>query len=67
MLSAGSTIGLCIGPAEVTGKPSLRVAMGGKKHSVGRRAVSESYTARNAVEAGERLGFLPGEVIYKTR
>src|ERR687892_947980 len=56
------TITVGIGPAG-TGKSFLAVAMAGAPLS--RRAVNRIVLTRPAVEAGERLGFLPGDIQAK--
>jgi len=53
---------LCIGPAG-TGKTYLAVAMAVALLS--RKKVQRIILARPAVEAGERLGFLPGDIAAK--
>jgi len=53
---------LCIGPAG-TGKTYLGVAMAVAAFK--KREVSRIILARPAVEAGERLGFLPGDIKEK--
>ena len=53
---------LCIGPAG-TGKTYLAVAMAVSALRQG--AVKKIVLVRPAVEAGERLGFLPGEIAQK--
>jgi phosphate starvation-inducible PhoH-like protein len=57
-----STITVGIGPAG-TGKTFLGVAMA--VAALSRREVSRIVLTRPAVEAGERLGFLPGDVAAK--
>jgi phosphate starvation-inducible PhoH-like protein len=57
-----NTITFGIGPAG-TGKTYLAMAMATAAHS--RREVSRIILTRPAVEAGERLGFLPGTVMEK--
>jgi phosphate starvation-inducible PhoH-like protein len=57
-----STITIGIGPAG-TGKSFLAVAMA--VAALSRREVSRIVLTRPAVEAGERLGFLPGDVMAK--
>ena len=57
-----STITLGIGPAG-TGKTYLAIAMAAA--ALSRREVSRIILTRPAVEAGERLGFLPGDVMAK--
>jgi phosphate starvation-inducible PhoH-like protein len=57
-----STITVGIGPAG-TGKSFLAVAMA--VAALSRREVSRIVLTRPAVEAGERLGFLPGDVMAK--
>lgn len=57
-----SEVVLCIGPAG-TGKTFLGVAMAVAAFK--NREVSRIILARPAVEAGERLGFLPGDVQEK--
>jgi phosphate starvation-inducible protein PhoH and related proteins len=56
------TIAVGIGPAG-TGKSFLAVAMA--VAALSRREVSRIVLTRPAVEAGERLGFLPGDVMAK--
>src|ERR671936_1960350 len=56
------TITVGIGPAG-TGKSFLAVAMA--VAALSRREVSRIVLTRPAVEAGERLGFLPGDVMAK--
>jgi phosphate starvation-inducible protein PhoH and related proteins len=56
------TISVGIGPAG-TGKSFLAVAMA--VAALSRREVSRIVLTRPAVEAGERLGFLPGDVMAK--
>jgi phosphate starvation-inducible PhoH-like protein len=58
----GSTITVGIGPAG-TGKSFLAVAMA--VAALSRREVNRIVLTRPAVEAGERLGFLPGDVMAK--
>jgi phosphate starvation-inducible PhoH-like protein len=57
-----STITFGIGPAG-TGKTFLAVAMAAA--ALTRREVSRIILTRPAVEAGERLGFLPGDLMAK--
>ena len=57
-----STITFGIGPAG-TGKSYLAVAAA--VHALQRRQVSRIVLTRPAVEAGERLGFLPGDLMAK--
>jgi phosphate starvation-inducible protein PhoH and related proteins len=57
-----STITVGIGPAG-TGKSFLAVAMA--VAALSRREVNRMVLTRPAVEAGERLGFLPGDVMAK--
>ena len=57
-----STITVGIGPAG-TGKSFLAVAMA--VAALARREVNRIVLTRPAVEAGERLGFLPGDVMAK--
>ena len=57
-----STITVGIGPAG-TGKSFLAVAMA--VAALSRREVSRIVLTRPAVEAGERLGFLPGDLMAK--
>jgi phosphate starvation-inducible PhoH-like protein len=57
-----STISVGIGPAG-TGKSFLAVAMA--VAALSRREVNRIVLTRPAVEAGERLGFLPGDVMAK--
>ena len=57
-----STIAFGIGPAG-TGKTFLAVAMAAA--ALSRREVSRLILTRPAVEAGERLGFLPGDLMAK--
>jgi len=57
-----STITVAIGPAG-TGKSFLAVAMA--VAALSRREVSRIVLTRPAVEAGERLGFLPGDLMAK--
>ena len=56
------TITVAIGPAG-TGKSFLAVAMA--VAALSRREVSRIVLTRPAVEAGERLGFLPGDLMAK--
>ncbi len=58
----GSTITFGIGPAG-TGKTFLAVALAAA--ALSRREVSRIILTRPAVEAGERLGFLPGDLMAK--
>ncbi len=53
---------VCIGPAG-TGKTYLAVAIGAE--ALTRKRVRRLVLARPAVEAGERLGFLPGDLQAK--
>ena len=57
-----STITFGIGPAG-TGKTFLAIAMG--VAALSRREVNRIILTRPAVEAGERLGFLPGDLMAK--
>jgi len=57
-----STISIGIGPAG-TGKSFLAVAMA--VAALSRREVNRIVLTRPAVEAGERLGFLPGDLMAK--
>jgi phosphate starvation-inducible PhoH-like protein len=57
-----STITFAIGPAG-TGKSYLAVAAA--VHALHRRQVQRIVLTRPAVEAGERLGFLPGDLMAK--
>jgi phosphate starvation-inducible protein PhoH and related proteins len=57
-----STISVGIGPAG-TGKSFLAVAMA--VAALSRREVNRIVLTRPAVEAGERLGFLPGDLMAK--
>ena len=57
-----NTITFGIGPAG-TGKTFLAVAMAAA--ALSRREVNRIILTRPAVEAGERLGFLPGDVLAK--
>jgi phosphate starvation-inducible PhoH-like protein len=57
-----NTITVAIGPAG-TGKSFLAVAMA--VAALSRREVSRIVLTRPAVEAGERLGFLPGDLMAK--
>jgi phosphate starvation-inducible PhoH-like protein len=57
-----STITVAIGPAG-TGKSFLAVAMA--VAALSRREVNRIVLTRPAVEAGERLGFLPGDIAAK--
>jgi phosphate starvation-inducible PhoH-like protein len=59
---AASTITFGIGPAG-TGKSYLAVAMA--VHALQSRQVHRIILTRPAVEAGERLGFLPGDLMAK--
>src|SRR2546426_5613712 len=56
------SLGLATGPAG-TGKTKLAMAMA--LASLCRRGVSGINLARPAVEAGEKLGYLPGDMIAK--
>jgi phosphate starvation-inducible PhoH-like protein len=58
----GNTITVGIGPAG-TGKSFLAVAMAVR--ALSRREVNRIILTRPAVEAGERLGFLPGDLMAK--
>jgi phosphate starvation-inducible PhoH-like protein len=58
----GQTITVGIGPAG-TGKSFLAVAMA--VAALARREVNRIVLTRPAVEAGERLGFLPGDIAAK--
>jgi phosphate starvation-inducible PhoH-like protein len=58
----GATITVGIGPAG-TGKSFLAVAMA--VAALSRREVNRIVLTRPAVEAGERLGFLPGDIAAK--
>jgi phosphate starvation-inducible PhoH-like protein len=58
----GNTITVAIGPAG-TGKSFLAVAMA--VAALSRREVNRIVLTRPAVEAGERLGFLPGDLMAK--
>ena len=60
--SAGNTVTFGIGPAG-TGKTFLAVAMAAA--ALSRREVNRVILTRPAVEAGERLGFLPGDLMAK--
>ena len=60
--SARNTITFGIGPAG-TGKTFLAVAMAAA--ALTRREVNRIILTRPAVEAGERLGFLPGDLMAK--
>jgi phosphate starvation-inducible protein PhoH and related proteins len=57
-----STVTFGIGPAG-TGKTYLAVALA--VHALQERQVSRIILTRPAVEAGERLGFLPGDILAK--
>ena len=57
-----ATVTFGIGPAG-TGKTWLAIAMAVAAHS--RREVNRIILTRPAVEAGERLGFLPGDLMAK--
>jgi phosphate starvation-inducible PhoH-like protein len=57
-----STVTFGIGPA-CTGKTFLAVAMAAA--ALSRKEVSRIILTRPAVEAGERLGFLPGDLMAK--
>jgi phosphate starvation-inducible PhoH-like protein len=57
-----STVTFGIGPAG-TGKTFLAVAMAAA--ALSRREVNRIILTRPAVEAGERLGFLPGDIMAK--
>ncbi|CAA9498778.1 MAG: Phosphate starvation-inducible protein PhoH, predicted ATPase [uncultured Solirubrobacteraceae bacterium] len=58
----GSTITFGVGPAG-TGKTFLAIAMA--TAALSRREVNRIILTRPAVEAGERLGFLPGDLMAK--
>jgi phosphate starvation-inducible PhoH-like protein len=58
----GSTVTFGIGPAG-TGKTYLAIALAVK--ALSEREVGRIILTRPAVEAGERLGFLPGDVLAK--
>jgi phosphate starvation-inducible protein PhoH and related proteins len=58
----GNTVTFGIGPAG-TGKTFLAVAMAAA--ALSRREVNRIILTRPAVEAGERLGFLPGDLMAK--
>ncbi|HLM26404.1 MAG TPA: PhoH family protein [Thermoleophilaceae bacterium] len=58
----GNTVTVGIGPAG-TGKSFLAVAMA--VAALSRREVNRIVLTRPAVEAGERLGFLPGDLMQK--
>jgi phosphate starvation-inducible PhoH-like protein len=58
----GNTITFGIGPAG-TGKTFLAVALAAS--ALSRREVNRIILTRPAVEAGERLGFLPGDLMAK--
>ncbi|KPK64960.1 MAG: hypothetical protein AMK73_04410 [Planctomycetes bacterium SM23_32] len=58
----GSEVVLCIGPAG-TGKTYLAVALA--LHFLKRGVLSRIVLCRPAVEAGESLGFLPGDIYAK--
>jgi len=58
----GSTVTFAIGPAG-TGKTYLAIALA--VASLSEREVGRIILTRPAVEAGERLGFLPGDVLAK--
>ncbi len=58
----GNTVTFGIGPAG-TGKTFLAVAMAAA--ALARREVNRIILTRPAVEAGERLGFLPGDLMAK--
>jgi phosphate starvation-inducible PhoH-like protein len=58
----GSDVVFCIGPAG-TGKTYLAVAMA--VNALESKAVSRIILTRPAVEAGESLGFLPGDMLEK--
>ena len=58
----GSTVTFGIGPAG-TGKTFLAIAMA--TAALSRREVNRIILTRPAVEAGERLGFLPGDLMAK--
>ena len=60
--SARNTVTFGIGPAG-TGKTFLAVAMAAA--ALSRREVNRIILTRPAVEAGERLGFLPGDLMAK--
>jgi phosphate starvation-inducible PhoH-like protein len=57
-----NTVSFGIGPAG-TGKTYLAVALA--VHALQERQVSRIILTRPAVEAGERLGFLPGDILAK--
>jgi phosphate starvation-inducible PhoH-like protein len=59
---AASTVTFAIGPAG-TGKSYLAVAMA--VQSLQAKEVNRIILTRPAVEAGERLGFLPGDILAK--
>ncbi|MBE5781400.1 MAG: PhoH family protein [Clostridiales bacterium] len=56
------TVTICIGPAG-TGKTYLAMAMA--VNALKRKEISRIILTRPAVEAGERLGFLPGDLQQK--
>ncbi len=58
----GETVTFAIGPAG-TGKTYLAIALAVK--ALSEREVGRIILTRPAVEAGERLGFLPGDVLAK--
>jgi phosphate starvation-inducible PhoH-like protein len=58
----GSTVTFAIGPAG-TGKTYLAIALAVK--ALSEREVGRIILTRPAVEAGERLGFLPGDILAK--
>ena len=57
-----NTVTICIGPAG-TGKTYLAMAMA--VNALKRKEISRIILPRPAVEAGERLGFLPGDLQQK--
>lgn len=57
-----NTVTICIGPAG-TGKTYLAMAMA--VNALKRKEISRIILTRPAVEAGERLGFLPGDLQQK--
>src|SRR5262249_18554567 len=60
----GPALALGVGPAG-TGKSSLAVAMA--VSALLKREVARIILTRPAVEAGERLGFLPGDLVEKVQ
>ena len=58
----GSTVTFAIGPAG-TGKTYLAIALAVK--ALSEKGVGRIILTRPAVEAGERLGFLPGDILAK--